>query len=309
MMSRISASSSSGRHGGRVLDRLVDAQVPDHGVEVGVGGQGAEVAEGGQLELGVVDGAAHQHAEEGQPPGLVQPAGDAVVEQGDGAVGPDEQVAAVEVAVEHAEEDGALEEADHQGPHHRGGVDAGGLHAGHVVEGEPAEPLHHQDPAGDELRVGPGHDHRALVGGGQDAGDVEHVVGFEAEVELLDDGLGEQLDQRRRVGQGGDRDPADEVRGDPAHGGQIRPHGGGDRGSLHFDHHLLAGTGGWRRGPGRSTPRPAVRRSKRRKSSSSGRPEIRLDDGPDRLERFGRHPVAEQAELADQFRREEALAG
>ena len=127
-----------GRHGGRVLDGLVDAEVPDDGVQVGVGGQGAEVAEGGQLQLGVVDGAAHQHAQEGQPARLVQPAGDAVVEQGHRAVGPDEQVAAVEVAVEHAEEDGALEEGDHAGPHHRRGVDAGGLHARHVVEGEAA---------------------------------------------------------------------------------------------------------------------------------------------------------------------------
>ena len=152
-----------GRHGRRVLDRLVQAEVADHGVQVGVGGQGAQVAEGGQLELGVVDGAAHQHAEEGQPAGLVQAAGDAVVEQGHRAVGPDEQVAAVKVAVEHAEEDGALEEADHQGPHHRGGVDAGRLHAGHVVEGEPAQALHDQHPPGDQVRVGSGDDHGPLV--------------------------------------------------------------------------------------------------------------------------------------------------
>ena len=33
------------------------------------------------------------------------------------------------------------------------------------------------------------------LGVGQDAGDVEHVLGLEAEVELLHDGLAEQLDQ------------------------------------------------------------------------------------------------------------------
>ena len=32
--------------------------------------------------------------------------------------------------------------------------------------------------------------------------------------------------------------------------------------------------------------------------------QVRLDHGPDRLEGFGRHPVAEEAELADQFGRE-----
>ncbi len=71
----------------------------------------------------------------------------------------------------------------------------------HIVEGETAQPFHHQHPAGHQSRVGPGHHHGPLVGGGQDPGHVEHVVGFEAEVELLHDGLGEQLDQRRRVGQ------------------------------------------------------------------------------------------------------------
>ena len=142
-----------GRHGGRVLDGLVDAEITDHGVQVGVGREGAQVAESGQLQLGVVDGAAHQHAQERQPAGLVQAAGDAVVEQGHGAVGPDEQVAAVQVAVEHAEEDGALQEADHQGPHHGGGVDAGRPHAGHVLEGESAQPLHDQHPPGDQVRM------------------------------------------------------------------------------------------------------------------------------------------------------------
>ena len=54
-------------------------------------------------------------------------------------------------------------------------------------------------------------------------GDVEHVLGLEAEVELLDDGLGEQLDQGRRVGQGGHRDAADQEGGDPGHGGDVEP--------------------------------------------------------------------------------------
>ena len=69
--------------------------------------------------------------------------------------------------------------------------------------------------------MGAGDHDGPLVGRGQHAGDVEHVVGFEAEVELFHDGLGEQLDQRRRVGQRGYRDAADQVGRDPAHGGQM----------------------------------------------------------------------------------------
>ena len=144
---------------------------------------------------------------------------------------------------------------------------------------------------------------------GQDAGDVEHVVGLEAEVELLDDGLGEQLDQRRRVGQGGDGDAADEVGGDPAHGGQIRPHGRGDRGPLHFHHHLFAGTqgggvdlgdrrGGQRR-PGRNGGRPPPGAGPDPPRPRPGR--RRTDSGGTRSRR--------SRNSLDQLRREEALAG
>ena len=53
---------------------------------------------------------------------------------------------------------------------------------------------------------------------GQQQGDVEHVLGLEPEVELLDDRLGEQLHQRRRVGERGDRETADQAGGEPGHG-------------------------------------------------------------------------------------------
>ncbi len=55
-------------------------------------------------------------------------------------------------------------------------------------------------------------------------GDVEHVLGLEAEVELLHDRLGEQLDEGGRVGEGRDRDAAHQQGGDPAHGGQVAAH-------------------------------------------------------------------------------------
>ena len=51
--------------------------------------------------------------------------------------------------------------------------------------------------------------------------DVEHVVGLEAEVELLGDRLREQLDERGRVRERGDRDAPDEVRRDPRHDAQV----------------------------------------------------------------------------------------
>ncbi len=154
-----------------------------------------------------------------------QPPDDAEVEQRRASVGQHEQVAAVQVAVEDAVDQRALHEGDHPGADHGLGVDPGVAHAGGVVEAEPGDPLHHQDPAGHELRMR-ARDHVAVLAEvAQDGGDVEHVGRFHAEVELLDDRLGEQLDERRRVGQRGDRDAADEVGREPRH----RPAGRGAR--------------------------------------------------------------------------------
>ena len=49
-------------------------------------------------------------------------------------------------------------------------------------------------------------------------------AGLEPEVELLDDRLGEELDERRWVGERRDRDPPDEMRGDPRHDAQVLAH-------------------------------------------------------------------------------------
>ena len=87
---------------------------------------------------------------------LGEPSRDAEVEQGGAAVGEDEEVPAVEVAVEDPLDHGALHEADHPGAHDGLGVDAGVLHAGDVLELEPDEALHHEHPAGDERGVGRG---------------------------------------------------------------------------------------------------------------------------------------------------------
>ena len=71
--------------------------------------------------------------------------------------------------------------------------------------------------------------------------DVEHVGGLDTEVELLDDRVGEELDERRRVGQGRDRDPPDEVRSDPRHRPQVFADQPVDVGTLHLDHDVLTG--------------------------------------------------------------------
>ena len=208
--------------------RPVEPEVADDRVDVAVGGEGPEVAQGLDLDDQVVAGGAHLQPEEGQAFALVEPAGDPEVEQGHRAVGLDHQVPAVEVAVEHAVEQGALEEGDQGGAEHRRGVDAGRAHPDGVAPGEPVQVLHDQHPPGHQLRMGPGHDHGPLAGTGEHLGDVEHVLGLEPEVELLDDGLGEQLDQGRRIGQGGDRDATHQKGGDPRHGGDVEPDQGGD---------------------------------------------------------------------------------
>ena len=190
-------------------------------------GEGAEVAHGGHLGGDVAVGGAHDEGEEGQALGLGQAPGDAEVEQGGLAGGKDEEVAGVQVAVEDAVQHGALEEADHAGAHDLLGIDTGGPHADDVGEVEAVDPLHDEHAPGDQGGVGAGHDEGALPQLGVDLGHAQHVVGLEAEVELLDDGLGEELDQRRRVGQGGHGNAADQVRGDPGHDGEVLAHPAG----------------------------------------------------------------------------------
>ena len=153
-----------------------------------------------------------------------QPADDAEVEQRRAPVGQHEQVAAVQVAVEDAVDHRALHEGDHPGADHGLGVDAGVVHAGDVVEVEAGDALHHQHPAGHQLRVRAGDHVAVLAEVAQHGGDVEHVRRLHPEVELLDDRLGEQLDERRRVGERGDRDAADEVGREPRHHPQVVAH-------------------------------------------------------------------------------------
>ncbi len=232
---------SSGLSGGGIDARALEPEVEDHRLEVGVGREGAEVAQGAELHPDVVGRGAQHEAQEGAPLDVVHATGDAEVEQGDLAVGHHEEVPAVQVAVEDALDEGALHEADHPGAHDGVGVDAGVAHGVDVVELEAVEALHHQHPPGDEGRVGAGDDVAALAQVDEAAGHVEHVLGLEAEVELLGDGLGEQLDQRRRVGQGGERQAPDEERGQPRHDLEVLGDEVGDGGALHLHHDPFAG--------------------------------------------------------------------
>ena len=213
----------------------------------------------------------------------------------------------MQVAVEDAVEHGPFGKGDEARTQERVGVDACFVHRLDVVEGEAAQPLHHQHAAGHEGRVRPGHDDRALVGERKDVRDVEHVLGLETEVELLDDGLGEELDDRRRVGEGGDRDPADELGRQPRHGGHVRVHQGRDVGPLHLDDDLFAGAE-----PGGVDLRDRRRRQRffgeLREERLEPGAEVVLDDLPDVGERLGRDLVPQLAELVHHLRREQAFA-
>ena len=213
----------------------------------------------------------------------------------------------MQVAVEHAVDQRALERRDQPGLQQRVGVDAGGVHRLDVVEREAAQPLHHQHAPGDQRRVRAGHDDPALVGPGEHVRDVEHVLGLEPEVELLDDRLREQLDQRRRVGERGDGDAADRRGASHDERGDVVAEELRDLRALHLDDDLFAGDEA-----GRVHLRDRGRRDRhlveRREELLERAAEVDLDDGAHVGERLGRHLVAEQLELGDQLVGEQALA-
>ena len=106
--------------GRRVDRRLVEAQVVDHRVEVGVGGERAEIAQRGELTLDVVGRRTHHQPQEGEPTRFAEPTDDAEVEQRGAAVGEHEQVPGMQVAVEDAVDERPFHEGDHPGADHGG---------------------------------------------------------------------------------------------------------------------------------------------------------------------------------------------
>ena len=131
-----------------------------------------------------------------------------------------------------------FEKPDHHGPHHRFGVDAGLLHAPHVGKLKPfirsITNMRRVTSVGWGRRI----TSIALSELGEHRGDVEHVLRLEAKVELLHDRFGEELDQRRGIGQRGDREAAHQMRGQPRHDGQVAPDEPSDGRTLHLDHDL-----------------------------------------------------------------------
>ena len=148
----------------RVLHRALEVEIRDDRVEVDVGRERAEVAQRGELAALVARRAEHEQPEEGEPLLLVEPTGDAEVEQRGAAVGLHDEVAAVQVAVEDAVDQRTLERRDEAGLEQRVGVDAGAVHRLDVFEREAAQPLHHEHAPRDHRRVRARHDDAALLG-------------------------------------------------------------------------------------------------------------------------------------------------
>jgi hypothetical protein len=156
--------------------------------------------------------------------------------------------------------------------------------------------------------MGAGHDEGLLVELDEGAGDVDHVLRLQAEVELLGDRLGEQLDQCRRVGQGGHRDAAHQPGGDPGHDGEVLLDQPVHLGALDLDHHVLAGPqrGGVDLGDRRGRQRLLVEAVEH---LPQGPAEVLLHHLADRLPRLGWHLVTALLELGDQRLGEDALTG
>ncbi len=209
----------------------------------------------------------------------------------------------MEDAVDHR----ALERRNESRLQERVRVDARRVHRLDVVEREAVEPLHHQHPPADERGVRPRHDDPALLGLREDAGDVEHVLRFESEVELLDDRLREQLDQRRRIRQRRHRDAAHQAGREPGERGDVVAEALRDLRPLHLDHDLFAGAQ-----PGRvhlgDRGRGDRRLVERLEQLLERTAEVDLHHCPHVGERLGRHLIAQQLELVDQLVGEEALA-
>jgi len=209
--------------------------------------------------------------------------------------------------VEHAVQQRAFHECHHSRADDRLGVDAGVFHAGHVVELEARETFHHDDAARHQLGVRARNHIAVLLQVGEDARDVEHVGGFEAEVEFFHDRLGEQLDERRRIRERGDLDAPDQERSQPRHHLQVFAHERADLRSLHFDHDRLAGAqhcgvhlgdrgGGNRRG------------LERREHVFEPGSEVFFDNASHVVERLRRHLIAAALELFHEFGGEESFA-
>ena len=289
---------------------VVEPEVDDHGLEVGVHRQRAEVAERRELHPDVVGGGAEHQAQEGGRRALVHRP---VMPKSSSAIRPSgitKRLPPWRSPWKTPSMSAPSMKPIIAGAHDALGVDAG-VPACDATSSKlkPSRRSITSTRSGDERGVGP-RDDVPVAGRGRRSSLATSSMfcGLEPEVELLGDGLGEQLDQRRRVGQRGERDATDEERCEPRHHPEVLAHELRDGGALHLHHDLLAGVerGGVDLGDRRGGERG--RRSKRRRRPRAGA-EILLDGGPHVVEGLGRHLVAALLELLDQLLGEEALAG
>ena len=149
---------------------------------------------------------------------------------------------------------------------------------------------------------------RTLAGAVEHRCDVQHVVGLQPEVELLHDGLGEQLDDGRKVHHLQQLDPAGQGRCQPGHHRQVLVDQPGDPGALDLDRHLLTGRQGGQvdLGDGGGGHRHAVEVGE---DPVQGCAQVLLDHRPHVFEGHRGDPVAQLGELLDQFVGEHVLAG
>ena len=295
-----------GRHLRGVLHRTVEVEVGDDEVEVDIGRERAEVAQRGQLPTHVARSAEHEETQECQPLRFVETAGDAEVEErvrpsgcttrlppcrspwntpkisapSSDAMRPACSIAWVSMPAACIDSTSSKANPRSRSMTSTRRVTMVGCGRGTMI---PLWPVR------------------------EDVGDVEHVLRFEAEVELLDDGLREQLHEGRRIGEGGDRDAADEMGGEPGQRGDVVPEELRDLRPLHLDDDLFTGDE-----PGRVH---LCDRGGRDRLLVEGREqileppaEVDLHDGADVVERLRRHPVAQLLELGDHLVGEQAFA-
>ena len=136
---------------------------------------------------------------------------------------------------------------------------------------------------------------------------IEHILGFQTEIEFLHNRLGEQLNQCWRVRERRDGNASDKQRREPAHGFQITMHVGCHRGPLNLHHDFLTGNqrGGVHLRNGCRSNRGVIDEGK---NLVNWLTEV-FDDGLlHHIPRLGGHGIAEEAKLVYQFGRKNTLA-
>ena len=253
---------------------------------------------GGELHLGdpavVALQEAQQHVGEVIAGLAVEPAHDAEIDGADIALGIDEHVAGMLVAVEKAVAEGLLEEDRRGAGQHQIDVEAGGQHRHAIVHADAGQALQGQHTAGRappiDLRhaIGgiPGKVLRQLGGGGR----------LEPQIDLDPHHGAEGLDHRQRLEAAQPGLAAFHPFGDPEHQVDIAGEGLLDAGPEDLDRHRLAlgGDGVMHLGDGGGRDGRLVEGEEQR---LQGLAELRLEDGHRFLARKRRQAILEPGQI------------